>query len=405
MLATPSIPLTQLAQQFGTPLYVYDADIILRQLSTFRKAFEGIDLQIFYAAKALTNINILRFMLQQGTGLDTVSLAEIQMGLKAGFSPNQIIFTPNCVAFEEIEEAVKLGVLINIENLPNLEKFGQNFGGQIPCCIRLHPHISTKHESQKVDDWHKQSKFGIARSQIEAVHNLRKSYGLKINGIHIHSSSKIMSPEVFLEGANIVFDIAKDFPDLEFLDFGGGIKVNYHEDESAIDIAALSSAFVPAFQQFCKAYGRELKVCFEPGRFLVSECGILLTEANVIKNNGSIDIVGVNSGFNHLIRPMMYGAYHRILNISNPNGIAQTYNVVGNICEIDNFAVQRELPEVRGGDLLAILNAGAYGYSMASTYNARFRPAEVFVVNGKAHLIRRRDTLEDLMANQVMVDL
>jgi diaminopimelate decarboxylase len=391
----------KLAQDFGTPLYVYDAETMTRQLATFRQAFEGLSLDVHYAAKALTNLSVLKHFQRLGTGLDTVSLAEVEMGLMVGFSPGQIVFTPNCVAFAEIEAAVAKGVRINLENLPNLEKFGQVYGNSYPCCIRLHPDISASQETEKISAWHQQSKFGIARKQIAEVQRLRENYDLQIEGIHIHSSSKIMSPEVFLEGARTVFAIAMDFPDLRYLDFGGGVRVNYHEGEAPVDLFKLGELLRPAYRQFCQDYGRELELWFEPGRYLVGPAGVLLVEANVIKNNGHIDIVGVNSGFNHLIRPMMYGAYHQIANLSNPEGERKTYNVVGNICEIDNFAVQRELPAVREGDLLAILHAGAYGYSMASTYNSRFRPAEVLVEQGRGRLIRERDEMADLLRGQV----
>jgi len=390
-----------LAQQFGTPLYVYDAAIMLDRLQQFRAAFAGLPLQIFYAGKALTNQAILRLMKEAGTGLDTVSLNEIHLGLRAGFSPEEIMFTPNGVAMSEIEAAVELGVQINLENLQYLAAFGECYGSTYPCCIRLHPDISTEAETQQVSAWHHQSKFGIARSQMATVHELRQRYDLQIVGLHIHSSSKIMNPTVFLEGAKVVFELAHTFPDLAFLDFGGGIKPPEQAGQASLDLAALGKAFRPVFEQFCQAYGRELRLYFEPGRWLVAEAGTLLARVTVVKNNGHVDIIGLDTGFNHLIRPMMYGAYHPIENFSRPEAARQRYHVTGNICEIDYFAQDRELPHTEVGDLIGLANAGAYGYSMASTYNSRFRPAEVLIHNGEARLIRRRDTLADLLRGQV----
>ncbi|WP_299456631.1 diaminopimelate decarboxylase [uncultured Microscilla sp.] len=392
---------TDIARQFGTPVYVYNADHILGQIARFRKGFSTVNLQIKYACKALTNINIMKLMLSQGLGLDTVSLPEVRMGLAAGFAPQQIVFTPNCVGIEELIEAVELGVKINIENLSNLEKFAQRYGSQVPVCIRLNPHIATQKNADKVNWWHNQSKFGISMNQLDEVKAIEAKYNLPINGIHIHSSSVIMTPEVFLQGAQTVFDIALGFKNLEFIDFGGGIKVDVGDGQEVIDVVELGQKLDPVFQQFCQKYGRTLELWFEPGRFLVGNSGTLLTECKVCKRNGGTDFVGVDSGFNHLIRPMMYDAYHQIVNVSNPQGTQKKYTIVGNICEIDNLGKDRMLAEVREGDLIALESAGAYGYSMASTYNSRFRPAEVLVLNGVAKLIRKRDTYEDLMRNQV----
>ncbi|MFT4526006.1 MAG: diaminopimelate decarboxylase [Bacteroidia bacterium] len=401
----------EIAKEFGTPLYLYDAGVIERQVKAFRSAFPNIDLDVKYACKSNTNLSILKKMLELGTGLDTVSINEIKMGLMVGFKPDKIVFTPNCVDFSEIVEAVELGVRINIENLPNLEKFAEKYGDSIPCFVRLNPQVHIQANSDKVDWWHKQSKFGISLDQLPEVHRLIAEKGLKVNGIHIHSSSVIMTPEVFLEGAKTVFDIAKQFKDLEFLDFGGGIKVEVGDGSPVIDLQELGAQFVPAFQSFCKEIGKPIQLWFEPGRFLIAEAGMLLVTANVVKRNGNTTFVGTDSGFNQLIRPMLYDAHHEILNLSRglTDGIGkglmhqtptQKYTVVGNICEIDNFAVDRLIPEVKEGDVLALMTAGAYGFSMASTYNSRVRPLEVIVENGEARIIRYRDSFEDLIRSQ-----
>ena len=389
-----------IAKEYGTPLYLYDADVMKRQVEAFRSAFPNIDLDVKYACKSNTNLSIMKKMLELGTGLDTVSINEIKMGLMVGFKPEQIVFTPNCVDFSEIVEGVELGVRINIENLPNLEKFAEKYGSTVPCFVRLNPQVHSQANSDKVDWWHKQSKFGISLDQLPEVHRLIDEKDLNVNGIHIHSSSVIMTPEVFLEGAKTVFDISKQFTDLEFLDFGGGIKVEVGDGAAVIDLQDLGKHFEPAFQQFCEEYGKPIQLWFEPGRFLIAESGILLVTANVVKRNGDTTFVGTDSGFNQLIRPMLYDAYHEILNLSNPEGKPHKYTVVGNICEIDNFAVDRMIPEAKEGDVLAIMTAGAYGYSMASNYNSRVRPMEVMVENGEARIIRKRDTFEDLIRNQ-----
>ncbi|MEO9804161.1 MAG: diaminopimelate decarboxylase [Reichenbachiella sp.] len=398
-----NIPVENLAKEFGTPLYVYDTEVIKEHLDRFREGFSSVDLRVKYACKALTNMSVMKFLLKQGTGLDTVSLPEIQMGLTVGFQPNDIVFTPNCVDFSEIEQAVEMGVKINIENLSNLEKFGQKYNGSVPVCIRLNPQIAAQANSEKVDWWHKQSKFGISLDQIDDIKALEKKYDLTIDGIHIHSSSVIMSPEIFISGAKAVFNIAMRFEKLAFIDFGGGIKVDVGDGNEVIDVIELGKQLDQEFSVFCEKYGRKLELWFEPGRYLVGNAGYLITTCVVRKRNGGTEFLGVDSGFNQLIRPMMYGAYHEIHNASNANGALKKYTVVGNICEIDNFAIDRMLPETKEGDIVIFKSAGAYGYSMASTYNSRFRPPEVMVEGGQARLVRRRDNYEDLVKNQILV--
>lgn len=391
----------QLLSDYGSPLYVYHAETMLAQLDSFRAGFKDLPIKIHYAAKALTNLNVLQVFQQAGTGLDTVSLPEVEMGLMVGFAPKDIVFTPNCVDFAEIAAAVSKGVRINIENLPNLAAFGERYGGTYPCCIRLHPDIQTSEQSEKIAAWHRQSKFGIARTQISKVHQLREQYGIQIEGIHLHSSSKIMNPEVFREGVKTIMNLAMDFPDLTYLDFGGGIRVNYKEGEAPIDLSTLGAELSPLYTDFVERYGREIEIWFEPGRYLVGPAGVLLTKVVLCKNNGHIEILGLDTGFNHLIRPMMYEAYHQIVNLSRSAGPEQKYNIVGNICEIDNFAIQRTMPKSQSGDIIAILHTGAYGFSMASQYNSRFRPAEVLIERNQARLIRKKDRFVDLINQQV----
>ena len=396
--------LLKVAEEFGAPVYVYEAEKIINQYNKLKKAFAPVDVQIKYACKALNNSSVLKLLKKQGSGLDTVSINEVQLGLRAGFLPNEIIFTPNCVSIEEIQEAVELGVHINIDNISILEQFGSIYGNSVPCCIRINPHILAGGNS-KISTGHIDSKFGISVYQLRHVLRVVESQKIKVNGLHMHTGSDILDPGVFLQGAEILFDAARDFKDLEFLDFGSGFKVAYKEGDITTDIEELGSALATRFLEFCKDYGKELELWFEPGKFLVSESGFFLVKVNVLKQTTATVFVGVDSGLNHLIRPMLYDSYHHIENISNPEGKQRIYTVVGYICETDTFGWDRKLNEVREGDILCFRNAGAYGFTMSSNYNARFRPAEVMLYNGQAHLIRQRETFEDLIKNEVEIDL
>jgi diaminopimelate decarboxylase len=394
------VKLTDVAQEFGTPVYVYNADKIISQYKRLKNAFNPIDIKIKYACKALNNTAILKLLKNEGSGLDTVSINEVKLGLRAGFAPNEIIFTPNCVGIDEIKEAVELGVHINIDNISILEQFGAIYGDSVPCCIRLNPHIMAGGNS-KISTGHIDSKFGISIYQLRHVVRVVKSNNMHINGLHMHTGSDILDAGVFLQGAEILFDCAKDFPDLTFIDFGSGFKVAYKENDVTTDIEELGQLLGSRFSTFCKEYGRDLELWFEPGKFLVSEAGYFLVKSNVIKQTTATVFVGVDSGLNHLIRPMLYDSYHEIVNISNPDGKQRIYTIVGNICETDTFGWDRKLTEVHEGDILCFKNAGAYGITMASNYNARLKPAEVLIYQGKTHLVRKREKLEDVILNEV----
>ncbi|HMR56317.1 MAG TPA: diaminopimelate decarboxylase [Cyclobacteriaceae bacterium] len=392
----------ELAQQFGTPVYVYDGNKIISQLKSLKNAFSEADVRIKYAAKALTNVSILKLIKQNGAGVDVVSIQEAQLALGAGFTPAEIMFTPNCVDFNEIVQGVELGLTVNLDNLSMLEKFGKKYGNTVPCCVRLNPHIMAG-GNYKISTGHSNSKFGISVFQLPDIMQLADKYQIVISGLHIHTGSEITETDVFLKMAEILFGIARDFPALKFIDFGGGFKVAYKPGDLVTNVYDLGLKLSKAFKEFYHSYGRKLELWVEPGKYLVSEAGYLLVSTNVVKATPSVTFVGVNSGLNHLIRPMMYDAYHEIVNISNPTGSQKVYTVVGNICETDTLGADRKLNEVREGDLLIIKNAGAYGYSMASNYNSRLRPAEVLLLNGEAKLIRWRDTLEDLLRGQIDV--
>lgn len=401
--AIQQVKVADICEEFGTPLYVYDASVITRQIESLRKSFGAVDLRIKFAAKALTNVSILKLMRKNGVDADVVSIEEAKLAIHAGYKPEKIMFTPNGVAFEEIVQGVELGTSINIDNLPSLQKFGERYGNSKPCSLRLNPGIMAG-GNYKISTGHLQSKFGIAIQQLDQIIDVVKRFNIAISGLHIHTGSEVDDVDVFVKVADVLFSTAKHFPHLKFLDFGGGFKVPYKDGDSVTDIDALGSKLGKAFNEFCKQYGRSLELWIEPGKYLVSEAGYLFAKASVVKDTPLLTFVHVNTGLNHLIRPMMYDAYHAITNISNPTGSKKTYTVVGYICETDTLGADRALAEVREGDILALQNAGAYGFSMASNYNSRLRPAEVLVLNGKAKLIRRRENFEDLLSSQIETD-
>jgi len=394
--------LLEISKNFGAPVYVYEAEKIVAQFQRLNRAFSDVKhLKLNYAAKALSNISVLKLMNSLGSGLDTVSIQEVKLGLLAGFKPEDIIFTPNGVSLEEIEEAALLGVQINIDNLSVLEQFGSKHP-DIPVCIRINPHVMAGGNT-KISVGHIDSKFGISIHQIPHLLRIVNLTNMQINGIHMHTGSDILDIDVFLYASEILFDTARQFKDLEFIDFGSGFKVPYREGDIETNIEELGQKLSSRFNDFCADYGRDLTLAFEPGKFLVSEAGLFLARVNVVKQTTSTVFAGIDSGFNHFIRPMLYGSSHQIINISNPKGRERYYSVVGYICETDTFGNNRRIAEISEGDILCFRNAGAYCFTMASNYNSRYRPAEVMWYNGQAHLIRKRETFDDLIAMQVDV--
>lgn len=396
--------LLQIANEFGAPVYVYDAHKIESQYNRLTSAFAKVEkLRINYAVKALSNISILKLFKQLGSGLDTVSIQEVQLGLHAGFSPENIIYTPNGVSMDEIEEVAAFGVQINIDNLSVLEQFGAKHP-KTPVCIRINPHVMAGGNSN-ISVGHIDSKFGISIHQLPHILRIVENTGMHINGIHMHTGSDILDIEVFLYAAEILFDTAKHFKELDFIDFGSGFKVPYKKGDIETNVEELGRKLTKRFLAFEKEYGRELTLAFEPGKFLVSEAGYFLAKVNVVKQTTSTVFAGIDSGFNHLIRPMFYGSEHYIENITHPKGKERFYSVVGYICETDTFATNRQIAEIKEGDVLSFRNAGAYCFSMSSNYNSRFKPAEVLWKDGKAHLIRQKETFEDLLRNQIEIEM
>jgi diaminopimelate decarboxylase len=395
--------LLNIANKYGSPLYVYDTDKIESQYNRLTDAFSSVkNLKLNYAVKALSNINILKFFKNIGAGLDTVSIQEVQLGLTTGIDPKKIIFTPNGVSLNEIEEVAKLGVQINIDNLSILELFGQKHP-EIPVCIRINPHIMAGGNS-KISVGHIDSKFGISIHQVPHIKRVVENTGMNINGIHMHTGSDILDIDTFLRATEILFDVAKQFDNIDFIDFGSGFKVPYKEGDISTDIEQLGLQLSERFNEFCVEYGKEITLMFEPGKFLVSDAGVFLAKVNVVKQTTSTVFAHVDSGFNHLVRPMMYDSYHHITNISNPKGRDRYYSVVGYICETDTFGSNRRIAEISEEDVLCFHNAGAYCFSMASNYNSRYLPAEVMLYKGKDYLIRKRQTIKDILNNQEIVE-
>ncbi len=392
------------AQQFGTPLYVYHAEKIKEQYEKLTAAFNEMDVVFFYACKALTNINVLKYIRSIGCNVDCSSINEVKLALYAGFEPSRILYTSNGIAFSEIEEAVAAGVHINIDSLSNLEKFGKKYGHSYPVGIRIRPNIMAG-GNFKISTGHDRSKFGIPVDQLGKIEEVVRENNIFIRNLHIHTGSDIKEADVFVKGIEVLFELIPHFKELQVIDLGGGFKVPYYPGEESIDMNRLAKEIKATFDNHPVANNGKLKLqlWFEPGKFLVSEAGYLITEVNVIKDTGSVVFAGVNTGLNHLIRPMMYDAHHHIRNVSNPTGEEKMYTITGNICETDTFATDRILNEIREGDYLVFHNGGAYGFEMSSNYNSRYKPAEVLVKDNTPHLIRKRDEFEDLLRNQLPV--
>lgn len=390
--------LLDLARRFGTPLFVYDADTVRQR---YRDLFDFIPypkLKIHYAMKANYNPALLAVLREAGASLDTVSPAEVLMALKLGFPKDRIIFTANNLTDAEFNEVHRLGVVMNIGSLSRLGKIAQNYPGT-RICLRFNPDV-TDGDNAKTMTGGDLTKFGILLEALPEVKALVKQGNLKVIGLHEHTGSGLQHAESVYQAMQNLMAIAtpENFPDLEFLDFGGGFKVPYRPDEKRIDYVAMGKEITRLFTEFTAGYGRELGMYFEPGKFMVAECGTLLVTVNTLKFNRTRTIAGCDSGFPQLIRPVLYDAYHEIRNLSNPDGRHQTYDICGNICETgDRFAEQRSLPKIHEGDVLAIENAGAYCYAMGGVYNLRPMPAEVLVEKGEGRLVRRRISNSELV--------
>jgi diaminopimelate decarboxylase len=389
--------LVDMAKKYGTPLYVYDGNLMVRRFKELYYFIKWPKLRILYAMKANYNIAVLKLLKDHGAYLDAVSPAEVHLALKLGYSPGQILYTANNITDEEMHDVKKTAVLMNVGSLSRLEKYGRAYPGT-GVCLRFNPDVvAGAHEYVKTGG--DLTKFGILLQDVPAVKKIANQYHLKIIGLHEHTGSGIAETENVYQSMKNLLSIAKseDFPYLRFVDFGGGFKVPYSPDEKRINYDKFGKKIAEIFSGFCREYGKELEMYFEPGKYIVAEAGSLVVQVNTLKDNRGRLIAGTDSGFPQLIRPVVYGAYHQIQNLSNPGGAVKKYDVTGNICETgDCFAVQRDLPEIREGDFLAVRNSGAYCYSMGGIYNLRPMPAEVLIVNGEDHLVTGRLSNEEL---------
>ena len=395
---TPDL-LTDIADTFGTPTYVYDLDRVKEQYNTFKSAFPWPRLKICYAMKANYNRDILATLNELGSGIDAVSPGDLAMARSCGISISNIIYTANNITDTEMHEIAATGVLMNIGSLSRLKRYAEAYPGT-RVCLRINPDV-VDGAHDKIKTGGDLTKFGILLEDVEQIKEIVREAGLKVVGLHEHTGSGLKKPDSIIKAMKQVMSVAtrENFPDLEFLDFGGGFKVPYGPDETPIDIREIGSRVTRLFSEFCRDYGRELGLWFEPGKYLTAQAGTLLVRVNTVKQNRHRTICGTDSGFPQLIRPMFYDAYHAIENISNPAGMPGTYDICGNICETgDLFAKDRDMPEVRENDLLGIKDAGAYCYAMGGTYNLRPMPAEVVVEKGGFRLSRKRLTPEDLVA-------
>jgi len=397
-----------IAKKFKTPAYVYEQEMFRAQLLALANAICWRPLAILYAIKANSNFRVVRTLARQKLpggatfGIDAVSPGEVVLALRAGISNRNIIFTENNSTSEEINVARINGILLNIDSLPRLEWFCRKYPAGSRVCIRINPNVGVGHHDHCITGG-PGSKFGIWYSQAKHALTIADRYNMRIVGVHQHIGSQILDPAKFLYAMDVMFEVASTFPDLTFIDFGGGFGVPYHPEEKPLDIQSLGAAMSLKFLNFCDKYGRQLKMVVEPGRYLTAQAGYLLVQVTTMKRNPDGKIfVGVDSGFNHLDRPARYGSYHKIVNISNPTATKIRVFVVGNLCESgDKFTPEpRMIAYPREGDLLIIENAGAYGYCMSSNYNLRPRPPEIMVsAKGALHEIRKRQTVEELVAN------
>lgn len=386
----------ELVAEFGSPLYVYEYETMVHRYQELRDSFLWKNTKIFYACKANTNLSILRIFKELGSGVDAVSPGEIFYALRAGFQPPDILLTGTNLSKNDIEFALQNNILVNIDNLSMLEHHGSLFRGR-DIAVRINPDIRAGGHIY-LETGHRESKFGILIDDIPAVKRLCAKHSITVVGLHQHIGSDIVDPDPILQGLENLVRIAREFDTLEFIDIGGGFKVRYHDDEPATDMKYFGNAISERFSSFCREYGRELVLIIEPGKYLTSESGFLLTTVQSVKQNDNKIFVGTDTGMNHLLRPALYHAYHEIINATSVDGKKERVDVVGNICEsADVLGKNRKLTLPKVGTVLCIKNAGAYGFSMASNYNARLLPAEILIRDGKASIIRRRQTFEDLL--------
>jgi diaminopimelate decarboxylase len=399
----------ELAKNYGTPLYVIDEERIIENYQRLYSAFSSkyTNFKIYYACKANTNLSVMQILKDEGSNIDAVSSGEIYTALLVGFKPEKILYTGNNVTNEELEFALSSGVRINLDSISQLERLSKlpdSDGKEIS--FRVNPRVGAGHHDHCITGGDL-SKFGIMEEEAVNAYQKAVDLGFKPVGIHTHIGSGILDPEPFKLAVHTLMDVAGRVyreveVEFEFVDFGGGIGIPYEPHESILNLEMFSQEIVDLFKEKLYEYNMgNPTMCLEPGRYVVGDASYLLTKVNTIKQSYR-KFAGVDAGFNTLLRPTMYGSYHHIVLANQPNAKpTQTIDIAGNICESgDLFARDRPMPDIMEGNLLAILNAGAYGFSMSSQYNSRPRAAEVLVQGGKAEVIRERETFADLYSKQ-----
>ncbi|MBR2593151.1 MAG: diaminopimelate decarboxylase [Firmicutes bacterium] len=399
----------ELAGKFGTPLYVYNEKIIREKCRDLKSISTYPHFEVDYSIKANSNLAFIQIVKSEGLLVDAMSPGEIYVALQAGYKPEQIFYICNNVSEDEMQYAIDTGVVISVDSLSQLETYGKiNPGGKI--AVRFNAGMGAG-DNPKITTAGEKTKFGIEKIFVEDVKNIIKKYDLKLIGLNQHIGSLNMNESVFAEGTKMLLEIAMEFPDLEFIDMGGGYGIPYHKEdgENSLNIAAVRESVDKVIFDFVKKYGKEVTFRIEPGRYISAESGMILGKVHSVKTNCGQKYIGCDVGFNVLQRPVMYDSYHGI-EIYRPSDKKsekeENVKIVGNICESgDILAHDRVLPEIFEGDILGVLDAGAYGFSMSSNYNLRLKPAEILLrEDGSVALIRERDTLEDMMKGMVSLE-
>jgi len=397
----------ELTENYGTPLYVYNENILRQRCRDMKGLITYNNFKVNYSPKANGNLELIKIIRSEGLRVDAMSPGEIYVNMLAGYKPEEILYISNNVSEDEFRYAIDAGVKISVDSVSQLELFGRiNPGGRV--AFRLNPGVGAGHHEKVVTGGQK-TKFGIELSSITDVKRISKEHNLKIIGINQHIGSLFMDGEVYLQSAGSILSIAKQFDNLEFIDLGGGFGIPYRKqaNQARLDLKELGDKLSAVINSFIKEYDKEIEFKIEPGRYIVAESSILLGKVNAVKKNYKTKYIGTDLGFNVLIRPAMYDSHHDV-EIYRKNGVPslkeETVSIVGNICETgDIIAKDRNLPEIFEDDILGVLDSGAYGYSMSSTYNNRLRPAEILIgQDGNPRLIRKRDTFEDLVRNFIL---
>ena len=396
-----------LITEYGSPLYVYNEEILRTRCREIKNLVTYENFVPHYSIKSNTNIHLLKIVHEEGLHADVMSPGEIYLALESGFTPEELFYIPNNATPCDMRYAIERGILTSVDSLSQLEMYGTlNPGGKV--AIRFNPGIGAGHH-EKVVTAGKKTKFGVNPEDIDKVNLLLEKYNLTLIGINQHIGSLFMNAEPYIQSTSFILEFAKQFDSLEFIDLGGGFGIPYHkqEGEARLDMQALGTKLDEVLHSFATDYGKKIQFQIEPGRYIPCESGIVLGTVTSLKSNGGIHYMGTDIGFYVLQRPIMYGSHHDIELYSQdslPSHTLTPFTVVGNICESgDILAKDRVLPTPHIGDLIGIMDSGAYGFCMSSSYNQRPRCAEVLIEStGAIRLIRKRETFEDLIRNMLV---